>query len=104
MARKFSRGRRQSADDKTVVQVHIAKHEGESLMARSQAKRLVARFENFKTVLLDFTDVKAIGQGFADEIFRVNAHPEVEILPVRAGEEVMRMIFRARENTNKPSP
>ena len=90
--------------DKTVVPVRLAKHEGEALVSRSQAKRLVARFENFKTVLLDFTDVKAIGQGFADEIFRVfaNAHPEVEILPIRAGEDVMRMIFRVRENTNSP--
>ncbi len=91
-----------SGDDfgftKTVVPVKLAQYGNDRLISRSQAKRVVARVELFKTVLFDFTDVPAIGQSFADEIFRVFArqHPEIEIIPVRANSEVKRMIERAK--------
>jgi hypothetical protein len=49
-------------------------YEGESLMSRSQARRLMNRFDRFSEVVLDFTGVNFIGQGFADEIFRVFAN------------------------------
>lgn len=50
-------------------------------VARSEARRLLARLEQFREVILDFTGVKSIGQGFADEIFRVFAasHPGVTL-------------------------
>jgi anti-sigma regulatory factor (Ser/Thr protein kinase) len=83
--------------EKTVVPVRLAKIGNENLVSRSQAKRLVARFDGFKTVLLDFTDVDDIGQAFADEIFRVFAlsHPDIEIIPVSATPAVQQMINRA---------
>lgn len=82
---------------KTIVPVRLARHEGEKLVSRSQAKRLVSRFEKFKTVMLDFTDVEEIGQAFADEIFRVFAlsHPGVELIPFHATTAVQQMIARA---------
>ena len=82
---------------KTKVPVRLARHEGEKLVSRSQAKRLVARFEKFKTVMLDFDGVEEIGQSFADEIFRVfaNSHPGVELIPVNVTEAVHQMISRA---------
>lgn len=82
---------------KTIVPVALARHEGEKLVSRSQAKRLVTRFERFRTVLLDFRQVEGIGQAFADEIFRVfaNAHPEVKLVPVNAVDDVSAMISRA---------
>lgn len=82
---------------KTKVPVRLARHEGEKLVSRSQAKRLVARFEKFKTVMLDFDGVEEIGQGFADEIFRVfaNSHPEVKLTPVNVTVDVSQMINRA---------
>jgi hypothetical protein len=43
--------------EKTVVPVRFAKVGSENLVSRSQAKRLVALFEEFRTVLLDFTQV-----------------------------------------------
>jgi STAS-like domain of unknown function (DUF4325) len=66
-------------------------------VARSQAQRLLARIDRFKVVLFDFTDVETVGQAFADEIFRVyvKAHPEVELVPVRASTQVEQMIARA---------
>jgi anti-sigma regulatory factor (Ser/Thr protein kinase) len=84
--------------EKTIVPVRLAKIGNENLVSRSQAKRLVARFEGFKTVLLDFTGIDDIGQAFADEVFRVFCllHPEVELVPIKANPEVQQMINRAR--------
>lgn len=50
-------------------------------VSRSEAKRLLSNLERFREVVLDFKDVHSIGQGFADEIFRVFAkrHPEITI-------------------------
>ncbi|MGB0130647.1 helix-turn-helix domain-containing protein, partial [Chlorobium sp.] len=46
--------------NKTRVPVKLARYEGEKLVSRSQAKRLVSRFEKFSTVILDFEDVEEI--------------------------------------------
>lgn len=50
-------------------------------VSRSEARRLLARLDQFREVILDFSGVRSIGQGFADEIFRVfaNAHPGVAL-------------------------
>jgi hypothetical protein len=80
---------------KTAIPVQLMQYEGESLMSRSQAKRLITRFDRFLEVVLDFTGVNMIGQGFADEIFRVfaNAHPTVQLTPIHCGENVRNMIL-----------
>lgn len=51
------------------------------LISRSQAKWVVDRATEFRTVVLDFEGVALAGQAFADEIFRVlaTAHPEVRL-------------------------
>ena len=63
-------------------------------VARSQAKRLVKRLENFEEVILDFEGVEAIGQGFAHELFVVfrNAHPDTRLIPVNTNDTVNMMI------------
>lgn len=50
-------------------------------VSRSEARRLVANLEKFSEIVLDFKDVKSVGQGFADEVFRVFArrHPAISI-------------------------
>lgn len=82
---------------KTVVPVKLMQYGDDNLISRSQAKRLLARFDRFKTVILDFSDVTLIGQAFADEVFRVfrSKHPEVELLDIHTNAEVKRMITRA---------
>lgn len=79
---------------KTVVPVSLVTYEGEHLVSRSQAKRLVTRFEKFKEVVLDFEGVENIGQAFADEIFRVftRNHPDVKITPFNTNNAVTKMI------------
>lgn len=82
---------------KTIVPMKLAQIGDEQLVSRSQAKRLIARFDRFKTVTLDFTGVDTIGQAFADELFRVYAlaHPQVELLPMHMTQQVERMWLRA---------
>ncbi len=82
---------------RTHVPVALARHGAENLVSRSQAKRLLARFERFKEVLLDFKGVPTIGQAFADEVFRVfaNLHPDTRLTWHNATPEVEAMIRRA---------
>ena len=50
-------------------------------------------------IILDFEDVKTIGQGFADEVFRVwkIKHPGVKIITKNANENIEFMIKRAHK-------
>ncbi len=83
---------------KTIVPVRLAQYGEDKLISRSQAKRVLARVELFKYIIFDFDGVKAIGQAFADEIFRVFAsrHPEIILSAVKANSSVKRMIDRAK--------
>ena len=69
-------------------------------VARSQARRLYARLASFKEVVFDFDKVDIMGQGFADELFRVfhNMHPEVTLTPINMNEEVRMMYLHAVNN------
>ena len=81
---------------KTHVALTLLRHEGEKLLSRSQAKRLLSRVDQFKEVVLDFNDITNIGQAFADEIFRVfkSQHPEVVIHCVNTTENIEKMVAR----------
>jgi hypothetical protein len=85
---------------KTIVPVRLAQYSDEMLISRSQAKRLLARFDRFKTVVLDFEGIQTIGQAFADEVFRVFAqeHPDIMMTEINANPDVHRMIDRARRH------
>lgn len=94
---QFSSGPDDDAFERTVVPVRLAQLDNETLVSRSQARRLLQHVERFRTVELDFAGVAGIGQAFADEVFRVfaNAHPTVELAAVHARPEVRQMIRRA---------
>lgn len=88
---------------KTQVPVYLVRYGAETLISRSQAKRLMARLELFKEVMLSFEGVPSIGQAFADEIFRVyqNAHPNISIKYCNATEDVERMIKMVRAQAGR---
>ncbi len=90
---------------RTHVPLALAQYEDGSLVSRSQAKRVLARFDQFEEVLLDFTNVSSIGQAFADEIFRVfrRNNPSVRVLWANAKPEVLSMINRAIEQLESES-
>ncbi len=62
--------------DTSRVVVKLFEH-GVRFVSRSEAKRLLIGLEKFREVILDFAGVEGVGQGFADEVFRVWAkqHP-----------------------------
>jgi DNA-binding Lrp family transcriptional regulator len=82
--------------DKTHILVTLSKLEEERYVSRSQAKRILVGLEKFREIILDFKDIKTVGQGFVDEIFRVfkNEHPETSIEYRNANEDVEFMIKR----------
>jgi biotin operon repressor/anti-sigma regulatory factor (Ser/Thr protein kinase) len=71
-------------------------------VSRSEARRLLARLDQFREVILDFSRVKSIGQGFADEIFRVfaTAHPETVLKRVNVAPALEAMIRHVVDNKN----
>lgn len=90
---------------KTHVPLSLARYDREQLVSRSQAKRVLARFERFEEIALDFAGINMIGQAFADEIFRVfrNNHPDIKLVAINANDDVMRMIRRAQAPSSRPS-
>ena len=69
---------------------------GVRFVSRSEAKRLLHGLERFRHVILDFAGVEAVGQGFADEVFRVwaNAHASVELRAENMSPPVAFMVKR----------
>lgn len=92
--KKFTSEHDDFAFAKTHIIIELARHEDEGLISRSQAKRIMARTERFKEVILDFRNIDSLGQGFADEIFRVfrNNHPDVKLIPRNTAPDVLAMI------------
>jgi anti-sigma regulatory factor (Ser/Thr protein kinase) len=90
----------------TVLSIRLLQQSGGGLVSRSQARRLLARMQQFRTVVLDFEGVSGIGPAFADEIFRVFArnHPATVLVPVNASVDVARMIARAIGRANGATP
>ena len=78
--------------------VFLARYGDENLVSRSQARRLLLRLDLFSDILFDFQDVSMIGQGFADEVFRVyqSHHPGSTLNWANATPEIERMIRRAQ--------
>jgi len=70
---------------------------GVTFVSRSEAKRLLTGLDRFREVILDFAGVEGVGQGFADEVFRVwaRAHPDVRLTPVSMCDVVDLMVGRA---------
>lgn len=79
--------------NKTRIPIKEVCQEGEP-MARSQARKILRQIEQFKKVELDFAEVDFMGQGFADEVFRVFRErcPEIEIIPINVCPRVLGMI------------
>lgn len=97
--RKFQTGDEEAAFDRSEVKVGLYAG-GAAYLSRSQARRILTGLDKFRSVTLDFRDVPAVGQAFADEIFRVYraSHPEVAIVPVNMRESVRFMVDRARRS------
>lgn len=84
--------------DRSKYPVRVLKQTG--AVSRSQARRLTFGLEKFDRIIFDFAGVKELGQGFADELFRVfqNRYPEIVLEVRNANAAVDFMIRRARSS------
>lgn len=83
--------------NRNIVKINLSKYE--RLMSRSEAKRLLLGLDEYAVLDFDFENVREVGQGFCDEIFRVyaNKNPD-KLLSYHAASDVVRyMIERARK-------
>jgi anti-sigma regulatory factor (Ser/Thr protein kinase) len=87
--------------DKTRILVQLSKLGDERYVSRSQARRIVLGLEKFEHVILDFTGISTVGQGFVDEVFRVfqNKYPQIKIEYTKANSDVKFMIERSLPST-----
>jgi anti-sigma regulatory factor (Ser/Thr protein kinase) len=71
-------------------------------VSRTEAKLIGARLEGFEFIELDFSGVDKIGQGFADELFRVWAtqHPSSRLVPVNANLAIRAVIGSVESQTS----
>jgi anti-sigma regulatory factor (Ser/Thr protein kinase) len=71
---------------------------GTYFVSRSEAKRILNTLEKFREVILDFAQIREVGQGFADEVFRVwaNQHPKTNLTPIHMNAAVTFMVSRAK--------
>jgi DNA-binding transcriptional ArsR family regulator len=86
--------------NRTEILVSLSKLKEETLISRSQAKRILLGLEKFDKVTLDFEGVRLVGQGFVDEIFRVfsTKNPKIHLDYINANKDVEFMIKRGVKN------
>jgi hypothetical protein len=72
-------------------------------VSRSEARRLLVGLDRFKKIRLDFKGVKSMGQGFADEVFRVflDKHPDIEIETENLSQSLRTMVRHVVDNKSK---
>lgn len=71
---------------------------GPTLASRAEARRVAARLTAFRAAELDFSGIVDVGQGFADELFRVfgRAQPQLALVPTGMNADVAAMIDSVR--------
>jgi anti-sigma regulatory factor (Ser/Thr protein kinase) len=71
---------------------------GTRFISRSEARRVLNGLERFREAVLDFRKVQEVGQGFADEVFRVwpVSHRGTKLSPVNMNKAVAFMVDRGR--------
>lgn len=76
------------------------------VMSRSEAKRVSEGLDQFAEVIVDFEGVTTLGQGFADQLFRVwqSEHPGTRLQPVNMIPEVAGLVRRAAGDTSLSVP
>ena len=71
--------------------------------SRSEAREILADTDGFDELVFDFDCIDAVGQAFADEIYRVfhNKYPKIEIQEENMNDAVRFMIDRAKNEAKR---
>lgn len=90
--------------DKSHIRIELGKYEEDSYVSRSQAKRLLAGLGKFRTIILDFKNIRNVGQGFVDEVFGVFGleHTDVHFRITNANDDIKFMIKRGLKDREVP--
>ena len=85
---------------KTEIIVKLVEEYEKNLISRSVAKRILNNLEKFKEITFDYRGIENIGQGFADQIYRIfqTENPEVILNNINTNEEIEFMINRTKLN------
>lgn len=85
--------------DKTEIRV-VLYTLGTKYISRSHAKRLLSGLEKFQVIVLDFKNIRTVGQGFVDEVFRIFKlkYPDIVIKAINMKDPVSFMVKRAKKN------
>jgi len=104
LARLFAEYTHDFAFTKTRVVVKLFTI-GTRFISRSEARRVLCNLEKFRSVVLDFTGVEEIGQGFADEVFRVwqASHPDIKLQAVSMSAPVAFLVRWAQSARSQPT-
>lgn len=97
---KYTLDRETYAFETTEIPIKLFENGGDVWISRSQAKRVLNGLEKYKRIILDFKGIDLIGQGFADEIFRVFRlrYPGIEIVAENMSPSVELMVRRAQND------
>ena len=97
------------ADDGIGIFRNIQKYAGEKYgveINREQAalELYKGRLDEFREIIFDFRGIGFMGQGFADEVFRVfqNMHPDIKLTVINANASVLGMIRHVKRE-EKPA-
>ncbi len=85
--------------ERTVVPLRLlATGSGHGLASRAQARRVTARLDRFRCAEVDFSGISDVGNGFADELFRVALlqQPALQLVPVGMAPRVLAMVDSVR--------
>lgn len=84
--------------DKTTIHVDLFNEHGGSFVSRTEAKAIGTRLEGFEEIEIDFAGISEIGQGFADQLFRVWAleNPSSRLVPINTNPAILAMIAAMR--------
>lgn len=89
--------------DKTHIVVELSKLDQDRYVSRSQAKRILTGLDKFNHIVLDFRNIKTVGQGFVDEVFRIfqKKYPKIKIEYTDTNADVRFMIERGLPNKSE---
>lgn len=82
-----------------------ASAEATQYVTRSAAREILGGKQQFAVIVLDFSGVANIGQGFADEVFRVfpKANPSITMTAINMNEAVAWFVDQAQADLQKES-
>lgn len=91
--------------DSSHIRIELSLYEEDVYVSRSQAKRLLAGLGHFKTITLDFKNIKSVGQAFVDEVFGVFGMENTQIVfnIINANDDVKFMIKRGLGDRKFPA-